>query len=348
MTRFLTACVVPALLLSLPAVSAAADPTQAMNQTVTNFRFDGTFIDALARYDKLSGVRFLVDWAELANVGVARTDRVSVEASRSTIAGLMDKTLSALKPSGGQPVWYADKRTVNVTTRSALLQLYRQAMAETGAAPRTTSGGFDFEEIPLADVIGLFRELTGVSFHVNWKALALVGVDKQTPVTLKVRDVSYARALDLMVSQLVTTPSRLGSVYWILDDGVVHISTGEALNQELQTKVLDVSSLLFVVPDFKGPRLELDPNKRNQNDTDTTPGASQWTFDEDDKDKEPSIAEKRQQVRDDLVEIIKNAIGPDMWTDGGGKGSIRLHRNQLIITQTPLGFKLLEDATKLH
>jgi len=354
MNKLLTVCIAPALLLSLtgpgaPGRAAAAerrDPRQAMKRVVTDFNISATLIDALARYEKLAGVRFLVDWAELARVGIARTDRVSFRAERSTLAGLMDRTMAALKPVGGKPVWYADKKTVNVTTRSALLLLYRQARAATGTAPRATSGGFDFEEIPLTDVINLFRELTGVSFHVNWKALALVGVDKQTPVTLKIRNVSYARALDLVVKQLVASPSRLGSVYWIIDDGVVHISTGDALNQELETRTFDVGSLLFVVPNFKGPRMELNPDDRSDSDDDDR-SWTQWEDDEDDDD-EPSMAEKRQKVRDDLIEIIKDAIGRDMWTDAGGKGSVRLHRNLLIITQTPLGFKLLEDATKLR
>jgi hypothetical protein len=257
----------------------------------------------------------------------------------------MDKTLASLRPTSGQPVWYADKRVVNVTTRAGVLRMYRQ-VAAARKAPRATSGGFDFEEIPLKDVIELLRELTGVGFHVNWKALALVGVDKQTPVTLKVKNVSYARALDLVTDQLVASATRLGKVYWIIDGGVVHISTGDALNQELETKIFDVGSLLFVVPNFKGPRLELDPDRQaNDNDDDNANRWTQWDTD-DDEDDEPSMAQKRQKVRDDLIQIIKDAIGPDMWRDGGGKGSIRLHRNQLIITQTPLGFKLLEDATR--
>ena len=35
---------------------------------------------------------------------------------------------------------------------------------------------------------------------------------------------------------------------------------------------------------------------------------------------------------------------PLMWTDGGGKGSVRYFRNKLIISQTRLGYMLMKKA----
>jgi hypothetical protein len=51
----------------------------------------------------------------------------------------------------------------------------------------------------------------------------------------------------------------------------------------------------------------------------------------------------RQQVNDALIAVIKQSIGEDMWQPTG-KGDVKLLGTRLVITQTPLGFRLLEQA----
>ena len=51
------------------------------------------------------------------------------------------------------------------------------------------------------------------------------------------------------------------------------------------------------------------------------------------------------EVKEGLIAIIKASIGEDMWQDQG-KGSIRIFGNRLIISQTTLGFKLLDKSLR--
>ena len=48
-------------------------------------------------------------------------------------------------------------------------------------------------------------------------------------------------------------------------------------------------------------------------------------------------------MQETLITTIKESIGEEMWQPEG-KGSIKLLRNNLIITQSLLGFKLMRET----
>jgi hypothetical protein len=58
---------------------------------------------------------------------------------------------------------------------------------------------------------------------------------------------------------------------------------------------------------------------------------------------EVDLPTARQKLRDNLVQSVKDSIGDDMWKPDG-KGSITLLGSKMIISQTLLGFKLMENA----
>ena len=80
-------------------------------------------------------------------------------------------------------------------------------------------------------------------------------------------------------------------------------------------------------------------------------GDRKGLFDEEttreDREDRDSRAVQRKEIRDTLIKTIKEAIGEDMWTPTG-KGSIKMIGNRLVISQTLLGFKLLEESGTLH
>ena len=83
-----------------------------------------------------------------------------------------------------------------------------------------------------------------------------------------------------------------------------------------------------------------------ERDTDSEDREYSGLFAEDRGDRRgegESAAAQRQRTREALIGVIKDAIGQDMWQPLG-KGSIRIVRNKLIISQTLLGFKLLDQA----
>jgi len=328
---------------------APPDAEAALKREVKDFSTDGTFESVLKQYEEMAGVKIVVDWAALKSAGVEPTTRCSVKSVQTTVGQLLTTTLAGMS-SSSTLIWYADKDVVRVTTREALQEKIRlaQAMVEAQKAKaQGPPGRLDMDEIPLSEVIEFFRNVSGVNIHVNWKALNLVGVDQTSPITLKAEGISIGRALDLVADQLNGGREKMSRVYWIIDDGMVKISTGAALNEEMRTKTYDVADLLFVVPSFKAPRADLtrgspspsDRNRQTRNIWEPAQGAQ-------DQEKEPSADEKRKQAADNLIEIIKGIIGQDMWQEGGGKGSIRIMNNKLIVTQSLLGFKLIEESLR--
>jgi hypothetical protein len=276
---------------------------------------------------------------------VKREARVKFEEREARVEELLERTLRLVERARNPLVWYADKQAVHVTSRVAMLKRIELAKALAARARKRRNAEVNIEKMPLGDVIKFLREITQVSFHVNWRALALVGVGEETPVTLKATNITVERALSLIVDQLSTAHDKMQRVYWLIDDGIVRIATGEALNQTLHVRVYDVTHLLLVVPNFKGPRMALSPTDRKKDSDDNSRIGIWETSDEKDAGKEEeTMAEKRKKLRENLVAIIKESIGQDMWTDGGGKGSVRFLRNKLIISQTLLGFRLMEMA----
>lgn len=195
-------------------------------------------------------------------------------------------------------------------------------------------------------VIEFLRDLTGLNLHVNWRALETTGITKDTPITLKAHGISIRRLLDLLMDQLSAGRDRFSSVYWIVNEGVVQIATGDAFNRSTRTRVFDVSDLLMHIPNFQGPRVTLQSESNQTTGQETTQTTAQSLFEATPADQSSDgqgQGDRREELRQKLIEVIKLSIGEEMWAPQG-KGSIRILKGQMIITQTPLGFKLLETS----
>jgi len=312
-------------------------------------------------YGELSGLTIDADWKALEAAGVTKETPVTLKTRPMRFSKLLDFTLSSIARKNRPLAWRLSGKEVIISTQMQVLlrdQVARLPLGLPRELPVARSSGgareINFKETPLNLVIDFFRDLADANFHVNWRALESAGITKETPVTLKVTGVSVGRALNLVLDQLNVGHDRYNSIYWVIDEGVVQIATGESLDRTTRVRVYDISDLLMVVPNFTGPRIDLSNastnggsgNTGNQSGggffgqtSDNNTGTSSETGGEED------MVAQRQRTRDTLIEIIKLSIGADMWADSGtGKGSIRILRNQLIISQTALGFKLLEQS----
>src|SRR5829696_3093785 len=55
--------------------------------------------------------------------------------------------------------------------------------------------------VSLSDALDFIREVSGANIHVNWRALELLNVTRQTPVTLRLTDVTIRRALRSLLDE---------------------------------------------------------------------------------------------------------------------------------------------------
>ncbi|MCD6378211.1 MAG: hypothetical protein J7L99_05115 [Planctomycetes bacterium] len=312
-------------------------------------------------YSKISGLDIQADWSALREVGITATTPVTLKARKVRYDRLLDLTLSSIAPDQHPLAWRLSGKVIIVSTQMRILlrnrlrfislpvvKTARRGVPKQRELPRkTTLRRVDFSDISLKEAIDFIRDASGANIHVNWRALETIGITRDTKINLKARDISIARLLTLITDQLSVGQDKYSSVYWVVEDGVVEIATGEALNRSTRVEVYDISDLLLVVPNFVGPTISLTQtanavSNANNNysiwgDNNTGNNASSGNI------EGASIAEQRQKLKDQLIEIIKMSIGEEMWAPEG-KGSVRILGNKLIISQTPLGFKLLKRA----
>jgi len=345
---------------------------KAIERTISKFSFDGTFSQCLVNLGKLANVPIVGDWTTLKVVGVTPETRVAFSVSNVRISQALDVAIAKATPKDMHLGWTIDAAIggIRVTTQRAALSGRRSVGVPTRrAAPAPGIGqGLTFNETPLAQVVQTFRELTRLNFHVNWRALAEINVDRDTPVTLAVSGVSLGRALDLVTDELSDNLDKFQRAYWIYDRGIIKISTGTALNTGLRTQVLDVSTLLMPAVDVKMPRRiglrGISDSNVNDRRYDNSRGRSGGTGRTRDGGRQigrvnagvglivggqdqrgPDAEEQAEKIRENVIGMIKDSIGEDMW-EPSGKGSIRILGNRLVISQTLLGYKLMNDSLR--
>jgi hypothetical protein len=271
--------------------------------------------------------------------------------------------------------------TVRPTTRPALTTQAAPAMATPATPPaptRVTAApaptprrtrfipSLKFEDTPISDAMDFFRNATGLNTVVNWKSLELVGVTKTSPVSIDLRDVEFGKAMDLVLDNFNAGKGTFERLYWLLDEGVLTVATGAVFNEEMIVRVMDVSDLLMSVPDFVGPTDSFVQSSSSTSGTTsgtgytsgglgastgtvmtgaslgvsagqsgTSSGAGQST----------SSADLRARAEQSLIAVVRSTIPDEFW-EPNGKGSIRILRGQMIISQSKLGFKLMNRSSR--
>ena len=384
MNRMLLVALLSCLVTALPTAASAKPPVpeDVMAAPLADFAFQGTIRQAIEAIGDKAKVHIEVDWNALASSGAKIDAQVKVAAPKATPGQLLDSALSQAAAAGAPLAWFVADRTVRVTTQRRVLDRaggsfvpvrpganedVRGGATAGGAKSYTPSRAImrtaglpdlDLDNVALGDVLEMFRKAAGVNLHVNWPALAVQNIDKSTQVSLHLKGVGVDQAMDLVFEQLNATKDKMGSVYWVVEDGIVIVATGTALDQTMKTQVKEVADLLMVVPNFTGPTMDMSALGTNNGTNKTTSGSgstsgnvfnngntgSSGTPSALDADA-TNMAEARKAAADSLIAAYKAQIGADMW-EPQGKGSVRLLGKQMIITQSLLGFELMRKAVK--
>lgn len=99
-----------------------------------------------------------------------------------------------------------------------------------------------FDNIALGDVVEFLRDVTNANLFVNWKALEDAGIDRNTAVTVRLRNVKFSKALHVILDQVAGGgPKKLD---YAVDGGVITVSTADDLAHNTVTRVYDVRDLM--------------------------------------------------------------------------------------------------------
>jgi len=111
----------------------------------------------------------------------------------------------------------------------------------------------DFNDIEFQNVIQFLRDVGNTNIDVNWQALTAAGIEKSAKVNVHLTDVSFEKALRVVLTNVGGTTS----LSFIVDEGVITISTKEDLQQKTISRVYDINDMIVRVPNFAGPVLNL-------------------------------------------------------------------------------------------
>jgi hypothetical protein len=168
-----------------------------------------------------------------------------------------------------------------------------------------------FDGIAFSDVVDYLRDISGGTIFVKWKALKEGGIDKNSPITARLSNIKFSKALQVILDSVSTAQTKVG---YVIDDGVITISCGDDLIQDVHTRVYDIRDLIVIVPDYKAPDVDSAPSASPA----TQPGAGQAT---------------REQLVQSVIDLIRETVAPDSWASARF-ARIKELSGQLIITQT--------------
>ncbi len=191
-----------------------------------------TFASALDRLSRAADVEIRVDEAAAIERGARLDKLVNLEWSHVTLGEAMDKLMAAVSTRNAPLAYYVRERVITVTTSAQLAKEAKAHHALQEIAPLTSLHGHSFDS-----AVEHLRRAWDVEIFVNWRALQLVGVRKDLPITLQWRELTLDEALTALLDQ-ATAPNK--SLGYSLDEGVVTISTTDDLSRNVMTRVYDI------------------------------------------------------------------------------------------------------------
>ena len=201
----------------------------------------------------------------------------------------------------------------DVGVASEMDRLAREKLAE--VVPE-----LNFQNETLESVISGLRAFNELNIQVNWNALEFAGIDRDTEITLQLKGITLEKALRVILDDaqaLVGIP-----LSYMVDQGVLTVSTDDDLQQQLVTRLYDVHDLLQTRPDYyEPPDFDVDVGEG---------GGGGDVF------GEVEIEEEEEDPVERLRTLIMNVVAPNTWQEtAGGLGSLEILQGILVVTNSP-------------
>ncbi|MDP6543681.1 MAG: hypothetical protein QGH60_06775 [Phycisphaerae bacterium] len=172
----------------------------------------------------------------------------------------------------------------------------------------------DFEDMELSQVFQFLRDVSGANIHVKWKALALESIEAKTTVNVHLKNVTFSKALETILKGVATGgepgvgETGLG---YIINDGVVTVSTNADLGEQIVVRVYDLRDMIRVVvgSDLLGAPRSIKAT-----------GAGRKT---------------RRKIILEMKTLVSDIVDRDSWRDAGGEAGVIGEKDEhLVITQS--------------
>ena len=207
--------------------------------------------------------------------------------------------------------------------------------ATTMATLATSVPEVNWDDMPLETIIEWLREQGPINVVVHWRTLQIDGIDPDSEVTLRLRNVTVGQALTYALDQLATTP---GDIRYRTLSNALHISTKADFDQKMYVITYPVADLLRSVPRLTGaPEIPLDQQRRGGNGEGASTGPLLRGTRGDQNEERDNVARVDDERMQELIRRITTTIEPASWRDtGGGRGSIVGYNGRLIVARNSI------------
>ncbi|MEO1278598.1 MAG: hypothetical protein AAFV77_06570, partial [Planctomycetota bacterium] len=185
----------------------------------------------------------------------------------------------------------------------------------------------NLQDNPLESALAFIAQQSQVDIDIEWETLETLGIDRNTPVTLRLAgSVNATTALDRLLAK--ASPDDFNAADWGILDGLLTITSAESLLDKTAVGIYDINDLLHEVPDYPDvPELDLQQALQSGQG-----GGGQSPFqDQGDNEIEETPLEDR---INEIIEIIENNIEEDRGFLEG-RWTITPYRGLLIVRATP-------------
>ncbi len=214
----------------------------------------------------------------------------------------------------------------------------------------TRIGEIHFEATPLEQVFAALGELVDVNIIVRWQRLEDVGIARDVPVSLQLRELSLRSVLLLVMQQATGGDTVLA---YRASPRLILITTREEFDRAFVVRIYDVKDL--VTPEIEHPWMFIGSTREfvtsvepvvGQGAAAVRPITEEWWGGTgawfggqrgyEDANYRPPRGKTKEELLRELVEVIQQTVEPDHWEVNGGRGTIAILGDQLVIRASPL------------
>lgn len=185
-----------------------------------------------------------------------------------------------------------------------------------------------FEEAPFEQVADWLANISGLNVTVRWQVLEELGVARDTPITIKARNIRLTTVLWMIMNEAGGPDVKLA---YRAAETLLILSAAEDLSREMVLKVYDVGDLIMRIARFSNPaRIDVTQMLDQSGQSGSSSPGIEYDPDsgEQEQDREGEIGR--------LIRLITDTVEPDTWAQNAGLGTISAWRNLLVVRNNVL------------
>jgi|GEM_PF-6426655 len=192
------------------AAAQKIDPAMAkqMDRQLPQIHFTGVgFSDTIDFMRDVSGINIVVDWA---NLGIDRNEPITLKLENVKFTRALALLLAEASNKNAR-LDYRVERNILIIAQANRLDAYIAATQRLNEMKMSDSmrakidrplPDVSFSSVGLSDVLDFLKDVSGISINANWNALNEAGVDRNEPVSLRVRGATLGEVISVIVEDL--------------------------------------------------------------------------------------------------------------------------------------------------